>query len=268
MITFPNAKINLGLYITAKRNDGYHNIITAMIPCGLTDILEFVEAEQDSLNCSGLDSGASGSDNLVMQALYLLRSDFDIPMLRIHLHKVIPTGAGLGGGSSDAAYMLNMLNTSFDLGIENSKLKEYAARLGSDCAFFIDNRPVLATGRGEKLDPLEPFNTDLYLVLVNPGFPVSTREAYAGIIPALPESDLRETLSMPVTAWKGKLENQFEKTVFKKFPQIGRIKKELYEAGAVYAAMSGSGSTVFGIFTEEIPHASLPREMIIFKGKL
>ncbi len=268
MLCFPNAKINLGLYITAKRNDGYHDIITVMVPCGLSDILEFVRSDRDILTCTGLDTGACNEENLVMKALELLRSDHAIPPLHVHLHKVIPTGAGLGGGSADAAFMLQTLNSFFKLGITRQKLAGYAARLGSDCAFFIENKPALATGRGEKLEKINlPALEDHYLVLLNPGFPVSTREAYTGIIPEHPPADIKDLLAGPVESWKEQLTNQFEKTVFELHPTIRSLKDRLYQKGALYASMSGSGSTVFGIFRDE-PQLSEFKNEVIYKGKL
>ena len=196
MISFPNAKINLGLYITAKRTDGYHDIATVMVPCRPADILEFVEWT-DSLVCTGLETGACNADNLVIKALHLLREEHPIPPLAVHLHKAIPTGAGLGGGSSDAAYMLKTLDAAFNLGLGEEDSGS-GLRLGSDCAFFIDNRPALATGRGEILEPFPFLRQVLFMVLVNPGFPVSTKEAYAGVTPARPRDYIGHILSMPV----------------------------------------------------------------------
>ena len=266
MIDFPNAKINLGLYITSKRKDGYHNLETVMFPVGLTDILEFTESVEDRLNCSGLHTGSAAADNLVMKALQLLRITSDIPPLSIWLHKAIPTGAGLGGGSSDAAFMLKMLNTAYNLGFSVCQLMEYASELGSDCAFFIENRPALATGRGEILNPVNVNLEKFYLVLIHPGFPVSTKEAYSGVIPSKPEKNIAETISLPLREWKSSLYNHFENSVFNIYPEIAGLKEKLYRSGAVFASMSGSGSTVFGLFEEEPVLNTLPQEMIIFKG--
>ncbi|HYW94145.1 MAG TPA: 4-(cytidine 5'-diphospho)-2-C-methyl-D-erythritol kinase [Bacteroidales bacterium] len=268
MISFPNAKINLGLYITGKRTDGFHTIETVMLPCGPSDILEFVESDHDQLDTTGLETGAGSTDNLVMRTLDLLRLNFDIPPLHVHLHKSIPTGAGLGGGSSDAAFMLKTLNDHFSLGLNTEKLELYAARLGSDCTFFISNRPALATGRGEILTPVQTGSNNLHIVLLNPGLHVSTKEAYAGVVPAPPGEDIIATLSRPVTDWKNRLENQFEKTVFIIHPQIATLKKLLYAAGAAYASMSGSGSSVFGLFPGVPVLDNLPGEMIIYSGEL
>jgi 4-diphosphocytidyl-2-C-methyl-D-erythritol kinase len=268
MIDFPNAKINLGLYITEKRTDGYHTIRTVMIPVQLTDILEFTENDKDELHCSGLSTGSVTDENLVMKALNLLRTNYEIPPLSIWLHKAIPTGAGLGGGSSDAAFMLKMLNSFYSLGLTATQMREFALMIGSDCAFFIGNQPALATGRGEILSPLEAGVEDLYIAVVNPGLHVSTKEAYAGIIPSQPEEDIRHIISLPVAEWPGRLENQFENTVFKVHPQIRSLKDQLYRAGAVYASMSGSGASVFGLFREEPEISLIPAEMVIYLGRM
>ncbi len=267
MISFPNAKINLGLYITGKRPDGFHNIETAMVPCGPEDILEFIVSGRDELHCTGLETGACNGENLVMKAVRILRNEHAIPPLKIHLHKVIPTGAGLGGGSSDAAFMLKSLDAFFNLAIGPEDLKTYASALGSDCAFFIENRPALATGRGEILEPF-PFPDRLFLVLANPGFPVSTKEAYAGIAPRVPELNIGNILSLDARQWKGRLENRFEENVFRLYPEIGGLKQKFYDSGAVYASMSGSGSSVFGLYKEESPAPGIPQNMIIYRGWL
>ncbi len=268
MISFPNAKINLGLYITEKRKDGFHNILTGMVPFGLSDILEFVESDEDDFHCSGLETGASGRDNLVIKALHLLRAGYNIPPLSMHLHKVIPTGAGLGGGSSDAAFMLKMLDSSFSLNIGNDNLKTLASEIGSDCAFFIDNIPSIASGRGEQLEPFTGIDENLYIILLHPGFAVSTKEAYAGVVPARPGEDLRRLISLPVSDWKDRIVNQFEETVIKIHPKIRTLKELLYQAGAAYASMSGSGSSVFGVFTEKPDLKNVPTDMMIYSGRL
>jgi 4-diphosphocytidyl-2-C-methyl-D-erythritol kinase len=252
MIVFPNAKINLGLRIVEKRGDGYHNIETVFLPIGLNDVLEFVESAGNkiSIHISGVQLEGRPEENLVVKAWELMREQCGIPIVDIHLHKIIPVGAGLGGGSSDAAFMLKGLNDFFECGCTIGQLEEMALNLGSDCAFFIRNKPAIGTGRGEILDPVEPELSGYELVLINPGLHISTRDAYGGITPQKSDRPLRELLLFPLTQWQEYLVNEFEDSVFQKFKKIGEIKLELIEAGAVYASMSGSGSSVFGIFRE------------------
>lgn len=248
MITFPNAKINLGLNIVERRADGYHNIETVFYPVPLTDVLEIVPAAVTSLSCYGNEVDCPAEKNLVMKAYRLLQQRFDLPPVEMHLYKHIPDGAGLGGGSSDAAHALIMLNRMFNLQQTDSALAAMAATLGADCAFFIYNRPMLGTGRGEIL---EPFDIDLsgyrLDVIVPEGISVSTADAYRGIVPKVPDLPLREVLAHPVTEWKGLLVNDFETTVFEKHPRLAEIKQSLYDDGATYAAMSGSGSALFSL---------------------
>jgi len=253
MILFPNAKINLGLHVLSKREDNFHNLETLMHPVGLCDVLEFLPSKETEtrLRISGIPVSGEKEDNLVYKAYILLRDEYKLPHLNIHLHKIIPTGAGLGGGSSDAAFMLNGLNTFFDLNINKSELQDYAAELGSDCSFFIENKPAVATGRGEILKPSPDFIKDYKLMLFFPGFPVSTKEAYDGITPMSERMNLSLILENGIPNWKDTLKNDFEHTVFEKYPFIGELKNELYLKGAVYASMSGSGSAVFGLFEKD-----------------
>lgn len=249
MKSYPNVKINLGLNVLRKRPDGYHDLETLFVPYfGFTDILEIEPVAGDaSIHISGADWDPFS--DLSWKAYQLLRADFDFPSVSIELTKRNPVGAGLGGGSADAAFTLRMLNEMFSLKLDDGTLAGYASRLGSDCAFFIHNRPMFGEGRGEILSP---FSLDLSAyeirVEIPDGVAVSTREAYGGIVPQLPETPLRSLLSLPVTEWKNCVCNDFEKTVFPLHPEIVVLKRKMYEGGAVYAAMSGSGSAVFGLF--------------------
>lgn len=250
MISFPNAKINIGLYITEKRSDGFHNLETVFFPVGWSDALEIASSDDLHFSASGIFIDGPAESNLVMKAYALLKKDFDLPPLRIHLHKQIPFGAGLGGGSSDGAFMLQMLNKTFNLSITAEKLIEYAAVLGSDCPFFIRNKPVFATGRGEIMTEISLNLKGLTLVLVKPSVEVATAAAFRNIVPQKPEVSLSELIKLPVTEWRDKIVNQFEFSVFKQYPEIGIVKEQLYEQGAIYASMSGSGSCMFGLFIE------------------
>lgn len=249
MVSFPNAKINLGLHILHKRADGYHDLETCMLPVGWCDALEFVEASKIKFSTSGLEIPGSGDDNLVMRAYQIMRKDFALPPLHVHLHKVIPFGAGLGGGSADAAFMLRMLSEYFDLFLEDTMLEIYASTLGSDCAFFVKNEPALARGRGDELSPIDLNLKGLYILLIFPGFAIGTAQAYKGVNPSVPKKSLEEILQSPVTEWKEQLHNQFEDTVFPAYPVLADIKSELYRDGAIYASMSGSGSAMYGLFS-------------------
>jgi len=253
MITFPNAKINLGLNIVERRPDGYHNIETVFYPVPLTDVLEIVPADggEASLNCYGNGVDCPPEKNLVMRAYRLMQAQYGLPPVAIHLYKHIPDGAGLGGGSSDAAHAIMMLNTMFDLHIPNNDMAAMAATLGADCAFFIYNRPMLATGIGDRLSPIDVDLQGKVLLLVKPPVGVDTRTAYSRVTPQAPVTSLAHILSRPVDSWDGLLVNDFEPSVFAALPQLWLIKAALYDAGAQYAAMSGSGSTVFGLFDSD-----------------
>lgn len=248
MILYPPAKINLGLQIIAKRPDGYHEIATIMAETPLCDIIEITEDTFDSFEQSGIHVPSNGKSNLCEQAINLLRAHRSFPHLRIHLRKQIPVGAGLGGGSADASYILSGVNEMFGLGFQNKELEQFAAELGSDCPFFIEGGIQLAQGRGEILTKLKPFNKSVFLVLCNPQIHVSTAAAYAGVHPIAHRTSLVE--AMEIDGFKD-IKNDFEPSVFKAFPSIAKLKEDLYELGAVYASMSGSGSSVFGIFEHE-----------------
>lgn len=290
MIAFPNAKINIGLNVVAKRSDGYHDIETVFYPVLLQDALEIslmrtldptllrkrLEAgllvqpddvflrnpllrrrKEEEIPCCSLEMTGnefpfSAADNLVVKAYLLLQQDFDLPSIDIKLHKHIPSGAGLGGGSSDCAFMISLLNRRFNLRMRESMMERYAARLGSDCAFFITNTPSMATGRGEILNPINLSLKGYTILLVKPEVSVSTAEAYASLTPKRPEIPLAEAIKRPVTEWKDCVFNDFETTVFAKYPLLADIKQKLYSMGAVYAAMSGSGSTVYGLFRQPL----------------
>lgn len=248
MICFPNAKINLGLNVVNKRPDGYHNIETVFYPIPVKDALEIVSAEELSFTQTGIQVDAPMEKNLVIKALNLLKTQYDIPALEVHLLKAIPFGAGLGGGSADAAFMLKLLNDFCQLNIQPEELEKLAATIGADCPFFIRNTPVFATGTGNIFEPVELSLKDYHLCLVKPDVAVSTPEAYSLVTPAAPALSLKEIINRPVSEWKKLMTNDFEQSVFTKHPVIGQIKETLYQAGAVYASMSGSGSSVFGLF--------------------
>ncbi len=253
MICFPNAKINIGLNITGRRSDGFHNIETILFPVGLCDVLEFVEdknqGDQDcSISFTGIDLKINPEDNICIKAYRLLKSIYDLPKISIHLHKIIPVGAGLGGGSSDAASMLKNLNKVFHLNISNKLLQEYAGKLGSDCPFFINNKPVFAYEKGDKFIETGLDLRGYHIVIVFPDIQISTAKAYSNAFIKTAEKSLRDTIKLPVKEWKNVIHNYFENTIFSKYPEISRIKKELYNLGAIYASMSGSGSALYGIF--------------------
>ncbi len=255
MIAFPNAKINLGLDITDRRPDGYHNLVTVFYPVAWRDILEIVPSASgaDTLNVSGRGCDCPPEKNLVMKAVRTLRSICDIPPVDIYLRKVIPDGAGLGGGSSDAAFTLRMLRDMYNSGLSDDTLAEVASGIGADCPFFIYNRPMGATGIGNRLEPIEiPALRDKWIAVVKPPVSVSTKEAYAAVRPAAPTIDLREIVSRePLSRWQGVVKNDFEPSVFPAFPIIAEVKQRLYDLGAVYASMSGSGASVFAIFDND-----------------
>lgn len=261
MIVFPNCKINIGLYVTNKRNDGYHDIETVFFPLPLTDALEIIPSpEQDEevvFTMSGIKIAGSTIDNLCVKAYRLLKEQFPaLPPVKMHLHKVIPIGAGLGGGSADGAYALSLIKKYFQLPLSDDEMMQYALQLGSDCPFFLINKPVFASGRGENFKdvqlPIDLLN-DYKICIVNPRIHIHTGLAFAGITPAQPSYNLRQSVSLPIAEWKSTIFNQFETTVFAKYPEIEKIKNEMYNNGAVYASMSGTGSTVYGFFKAKEP---------------
>lgn len=259
MITFPIAKINLGLNVVEKRPDGYHNLQTVFYPVPIQDVLEVQvmdEAFPSSYDCdlkvTNINIDGDEQRNLVVRAYQLLKKDFPtLPRIHTHLWKGIPTQAGMGGGSSDCAYMMLLLNRQFQLGLTDDQLIQYAAQLGADCAFFILSQPCYAEGIGEKLNPIEVSLNGYHIVVVRPDIPVSTKEAFSLIHPHYPAQNCRETMMQPVETWRETLVNDFEESVFALHPEIGDIKQQLYDMGATYAAMTGSGSALFGLFKKQ-----------------
>ena len=270
MIVFPSCKINLGLHILGKRADGFHDIETIFYPINrLSDILEIIpNHSKNSFKQKGIYI-ENQEDNIVEKAYKLIKEQYDISPIDIFLYKKIPVGAGLGGGSSDAACTLKLLNTLFKLGLSSTQLKEYAAQLGSDCSFFVDNIPALGTGRGDKLSvyPLAQLSGK-YIVIVKPDIPISTAQAYKNCKPVQRNVSIEEIISKPLSSWKNFLENDFEKTIFPDVPELKKIKENLYNQGAIYASMSGSGSALFGIFLEQPSFLSFEKDYFIFQGKL
>lgn len=252
MVSFPNAKINLGLNVVKKRRDGYHDIESVFYPLdGVSfDVLEVINGPSD-LKLSGLKVSGSIKDNLCMKVYDHMRKEFKTGPLKVLLHKNIPAGAGLGGGSADAAFLIRMMNEKFQIGLAEKKMETIAARFGSDCAFFIRNQPALATGRGEILKPIPVSLKGYFIKLICPDIHVSTQQAYSMIRPGKSQYPIKQIIKLPVSKWKNKLINDFEEPVFKMHPELSKIKAGLYSEGAVYASMSGSGSTVFGLFTKK-----------------
>lgn len=252
MVYFPPCKINLGLHVLSKNADGYHAIETCFYPVPWTDVLEVVPSGQFQFSSSGLFIPGEGKDNLCVRAYDLLQKDFNLPPVQFYLRKIIPPGAGLGGGSSDAAYSLKALNEIFLLNLSVEQLRIYASRLGSDCSFFMESSSKLGRGRGDILDAIRIDLHGKFLVLVVPDIHLSTAEAYRDVTPAKRKTNLAEILARPVYEWKDRLVNDFETSIFKKHPAIQEIKKSLYARGAVYSSLSGSGSSVFGVFDQPV----------------
>ena len=252
MVTFPNCKINLGLQIVSKRNDGYHDIETVFFPIDLKDSLEIIEKEKFEFSTSGSLIEGGPEKNLCVKAYDLLKKDFpQLPAIHMHLHKAIPIEAGLGGGSADGAFTLKLLNKKFELNLSEKQLIEYSLQLGSDCPFFILNKPCFATGRGEILEQIVLDLSDYKIVIVHPGIHITTTWAFSNIKLTKPVKPTKQIILQSVSTWKDELSNDFEKTVFEKYPEIKKIKDDLYDAGALYSSMSGSGSAVYGIFKKE-----------------
>lgn len=272
MLVFPNAKLNLGLHITARRPDGFHTLETVMVPLPWCDALEVLPAAETSLTLTGRPIPGEAATNLCRRAYELLRADFpQVPPVHLHLHKVVPIGAGLGGGSADAAFALRALNTVLELSLSDEQLEAYARRLGSDCAFFVRNEPALALGRGDELTPLPlPQLRGAACKVVYPGLHISTAEAYAGVRPQAPAHELRTALAGPVETWRATVVNDFEASLAPRYPQLAELKQQLYAAGAAYASLSGSGSAVFGLWPgqELPPTVELPAEYLVWDGQL
>ena len=271
MIIFPNCKINLGLQIIRRRNDGYHDLQTVFYPAKIYDALEVIQDPGESMkkiqgklgtewlqfDCTGLDVGNDPASNLCVKAFQLLKKDFpQIPYSQMHLHKTIPIGAGLGGGSADGAFTLLLLNQKFGLGISREMLLDYALQIGSDCPFFIINKPCYATGRGEFLEHISFDLSSYRFMIVHPGIHINTSQVFSEVIPSDATKSIKEIIQQPIETWRNELKNDFEEPIFKKYPEIKKIKNDLYQSGSIYASMSGSGSAVYGIFEKE--HARFP----------
>lgn len=255
--------------MTSKRDDGFHNIETCFYPVPWNDVLEIIPAETISFTNSGITIPGKAEENLCLKAYYILADDFKLSPVSIHLHKIIPMGAGLGGGSSDGAHALKILNEIFELGLSGEQLAKYALRLGSDCPFFIQEKPMIGRGRGELLSPIEISLRGKYIVVIKPPIHVSTADAYRSVKPASAETSVEEILkNRKIEAWKNVLINDFEEVVFLKYPQIENIKDQLYHEGALYACMSGSGSSVFGIFEAPVSLKSRFQDQIYWSGVL
>jgi 4-diphosphocytidyl-2-C-methyl-D-erythritol kinase len=277
MITFPVAKINLGLNVVEKRADGYHNLQTVFYPVPIMDALEIVPMSDGfpsdvdcDLKVTNITIEGDEQRNLVVRAYHLLKADYpELPRVHAHLWKGIPTQAGMGGGSSDCGYMIRLLNETFDMGLSSEQMQQYAARLGADCAFFIESRASYAEGIGERLQPIDLDLSGWHIGVVRPDIPVPTKEAFSRIHPHYPALNCRDVVKQPVETWRDRLTNDFEESVFALHPEIGAVKEQLYKMGATYAAMSGSGSALFGLFKDE-PDAlrqTFP-DMFTFSGVL
>jgi 4-diphosphocytidyl-2-C-methyl-D-erythritol kinase len=273
MIVFPNAKINIGLNIVEKREDGYHNLESVFMPVGWKDALEVIidnNSENGNVffSSSGLEIPGNTNDNLCVKAYRIIQQDYDLPAIKIHLHKNIPMGAGLGGGSSDAAFCIKAINEVCELNLAWGEMHHYAKQLGSDCSFFITNKPAYATQKGDVLETISLNLSGKFILIVHPGIHVSTAQAYAGVKPQKANYNLEEVvLNEPVEKWKDKVKNDFEKSVFEQHPEIKNIKDKMYQNGAVYASMSGSGSAVYGIFNQE-PAFDFSSAYAVFKEQI
>jgi len=272
MICFPNAKINLGLHVTGKRTDGFHNIETVFYPVQWCDVLEIIPDNEAKKNTSFKSSGIKmynvDKENLCLRAYRLLTEKYSLPPIKIHLHKIIPIGAGLGGGSSDAAFTLLSLNKIFNMKLSDEQLQEHASELGSDCSFFIRNKPVFAAGKGNEFEEIKLSLKNYFITIVKPKVHISTAKAYSQVIPKKPAMSLKELTRQPITKWKDSVHNDFEKSIFEEFAVIRNIKTKLYNYGATYASMSGSGSSVFGIFKEEKDLRSSFKNCTVWSGSM
>ena len=275
MLTFPNAKLNLGLYITAKRPDGYHDLETVFVPLPWVDMLEVLPAPKGqagtSLALTGRPVPGEVATNLCIKAYELLKADFpSLAFAQMQLHKIVPIGAGLGGGSADAAFALRTIGEVFGLGLTTGQLEGYARRLGADCAFFIENTPRLAREKGDVFEEITLSLAGTACVVVYPGLHISTAQAFAGIVPQAPKMPLREALAQPMSTWRDTVSNDFEGSLAPAYPVLAAIKQQLYAAGATYASLSGSGSAVYGLFADlgEAPVLPWPADYLVWRGKL
>lgn len=270
MICFPNAKINIGLNIIAKRKDGFHSIESCMYPLGsiLCDVLEIIESRKTHIEISGIAIAGNRADNLCLKAYNLIKIEYKIPPVTIYLHKAIPIGAGLGGGSADAAFLIRLINEKFALNIPKRKMVQYASELGSDCAFFIKNAPAFITGKGEKVGNLKLSLQPYHIVILYPNIHINTAKAYSNVIPTKPLRSLKTDLeNLSISHWHKYIHNDFEKSIFSLFPEIKRMKEKLYSLDAIYASLSGSGSAVYGVFKNEIDAKKHFGEFQYWSGK-
>jgi 4-diphosphocytidyl-2-C-methyl-D-erythritol kinase len=275
LLTFPNAKLNLGLYVTAKRPDGYHSLETVFVPLPWADVLEVLPAPKgqlaSDLTLTGRPIPGELATNLCLKAYELLKADFqDLPAVQMQLHKIVPIGAGLGGGSADAAFALRTISDVFGLNLTTEQLENYARRLGADCAFFIQNTPRLAQEKGDVFESIDLNLTSTPCVVVYPGLHISTAQAFAGIVPQAPAQPLRAALAEPMANWRHTIFNDFEQSLAPTYPVLAEIKQQLYDAGAAYASLSGSGSAVYGLFPglAEAPALAWPAEYLVWRGVL
>lgn len=264
MLAFANAKINLGLLLTEKRSDGYHNLQTVFYPIKLHDVIELVDADQTFCTLKGIDIPGDAQDNLCVKAFKQLQADFNLPDQEIILLKNIPIGAGLGGGSADAAFLIKLTNEKFGLGISIAQMEDYARVLGADCAFFIANQPAYAYEKGDRFEEVQIDLSKYFMVLVKPPVHVSTAEAYRNVKVNKPSVSLKDLIHLPLAEWKTSMVNDFEPSVFAQYPQIDEIKTKLYAAGATFALMSGSGSSVFAIFERPVSLPELEQKNLVF----
>ncbi len=265
MISFPNAKINIGLNIVSKREDAYHNIEGIFYPIPFSDVLEIQKSSHFQYSSSGLSVDSDIENNLVVKVFRLFEKKHQISPVHIHLHKVIPLGAGLGGGSADASFAINMLNNLFQLNLSNIQKEKYALEIGSDCPFFIENLPKKISGRGEIMENSSLTLKGFFIKLILPNIHISTKEAYQGIKPAQANFSILNNDLPPIENWNGLIKNDFENTVFGLYPELEDIKKELYKEGAIYASMSGTGSAMYGIFKELPKETKSNHKNYIFK---
>jgi 4-diphosphocytidyl-2-C-methyl-D-erythritol kinase len=274
MICFPNIKINLGLQVIDRRTDGFHNIESVFYPVKFCDVLEVIasnQAQPYQFSSSGLPINGNVDDNLVIKAYQLLAQTYALPPVHIYLHKLIPMGAGLGGGSSNAAFMLTLLNDTFNLALSTAQLENYAAQLGSDCPFFIRNKPAYLLGKGHELTPFELDLSGYYIVLLYANVHSNTALAYSRVKrreTLEPHQSLKHALAQPIHTWKNTIENDFEPSVFAQFPILATLKQQLYEQGALYASMSGSGSAAYGLFAQKPQLNNQLRPWVCFEGEL
>jgi 4-diphosphocytidyl-2-C-methyl-D-erythritol kinase len=264
MIVFPSAKINIGINITGRRPDGYHNIETVFYPMPIYDALEALPSDELTFHSSGLDIPGRIEDNLCIKGYHLMSKDYDLPPVNIHLLKHIPIGAGLGGGSANAAFFIKLINNLFGLKLATEQMLDYARQLGADCAFFIENKPVFAFEKGDRFEDIQLDLSSYHMALVMPPTHVSTAEAYRGVKPAPVKESLKDLIKLPVEEWKHHIKNDFEESVFRNHPVIRGVKASLYEAGAIYASMSGSGASVFGIFNRKPDLSELEKTNQVF----